>query len=99
MKTLDYDDEGFTKNARALIDSGEPFRIAVGGWKAKVLEPLLPTQGVAITGTVAAMIVALAALAVLGGVLVYAIHKGRPVKGGGTGKAGPFEGKVLIEVE
>lgn len=99
MRSLDYDMKGFSTEARALIDQGVPFQIVVGGWKAKLLRPLIPEAGIAISGTTAAAIVAIAALSVLAAVMLYAIKNGMEVEGEVEGSKGPIKGKIKIRVK
>lgn len=89
MQTLQYSKSGFSKKARRLIKSGTPFQIQVSGWRAKLLRRLgLAGTTAALTPAQVALILGLASLAVLGGVVVYAISQGYEVidAGGGKGK-------------
>jgi len=89
MQTLQYSKLGFSKRARRLIRSGTQFQIRVTGWRAKLLRHLgvAGVAAAALTPAQVALILGLASLAVLGGILVYAISQGYEVidAGGGDG--------------
>lgn len=78
METIEWSEGGSSGRVRAAVNAGETFVVRLPRWMSALIPDM--ALGAALTPLEASLLVAIASLALFGGLAVYALGKGYTVR-------------------